>query len=263
MRKKIFYRNNFFGIATSERNQINERIELNNENYLETNDSDNIVRHRGVNRRVEINRIEQPLEVRINSRRMILELLCFVLMPILICIFYFPPRPLSVHWYPEASNTLDTMLIHKEHVNSYLNENILLIEDLKNHLSVYRDKVTKEHVKELLNSFAKANNLAKMDMQSLYRNANTISSTLSKTIRRIETKAKKYSKDEEFTEILNKLDNVVSDHDNLIKDILILLANQRNLLPIMRKSLKEIQDLIHNGLFVQVIPIRAKSKFSC
>jgi hypothetical protein len=168
MGKKKFYRNHFFGIATSERNQINERIELNNENYLETNDSDNIIHHRGVNRRVEINRIEEPLEGKINSRRMVLELLCFVLMPILICMFYFPPRPLRNNWHPEASNTLDTMLSDKEQVNSYLNENILLIEDLKKHMSVYRDKVTKEHVNH-----------------------------------RIETKAKKNGKDEEFKEIIN------------------------------------------------------------
>jgi hypothetical protein len=122
-------------------------------------------------------------------------------------------------------------------------------------MSVYRDKVTNEHVKELLNSFAMANTVAKMDMQSLYRNSNSLTSDLSRTIHRIETKAKKYAKVEEFEEIMNALNNMKSVKDSLDKDILILLANQRNLLPIMRKSLKEIQGLIHNGLSVQVIPI--------
>jgi hypothetical protein len=221
----------------------------------ETNNFNNEIRNREVNRPLG----ENP------KLFMILTLFLTVLIPVIVSwlipsIFYFPPRPLSVHWYPEASNTLDTMLIHKEHVNSYLNENILLIEDLKNHMSVYRDNITKEHVKELLNSFAMANNLAKMDMQSLYRNANTLTSALSKTIHRIETKAKNNGKDEEFKEIIKALDNVKSGQENLDKDILILLTNQRNLLPIMRKSLKEIQDLIHNGLFVQVIPIVEQNK---
>lgn len=63
------------------------------------------------------------------------------------------PKPIHLHWHPEASHAIVRMLGHKANVESILKENILLIEELKNHMAFYKSGKVQQSVKKLLSIF--------------------------------------------------------------------------------------------------------------
>ena len=145
------------------------------------------------------------------------------------------------------------MIEYKDNVKSTLKENILLIEDLKNHMSVYKSGEVKESVAELLSLFQSKARDSKINIEKLYTNYKTIESSIDGIIQHIEKKVHK--NDETFTDTLGVLNQISESQKEMYKYIKVMILRHMDVLPLMKQSLKAIQASIYNGLYIKTLPL--------
>lgn len=214
-----------------------------------------------INRYFKSDRVEPERNITLRN------VFCVVAFPILVGfgtahwfgqnLFDFP-KPIHVNWHPEASQAIVRMIEYKDNVKSILKENILLIEDLKNHMSVYKSGEVKESVAELLSLFRSKDRDSKIDIEKLYTNYKQIKSSFDGIIQHIETKVDK--KDETFTATLSVLNQISESQKEMYKYIKVMVLSHMHVVPLMKQSLKAIQASIHNGLYIETLPLVEKNQ---
>ena len=162
------------------------------------------------------------------------------------------PRPARYNWFPDATIIIDMMITDRDNLQSNLKDHILSIEELKRHASMYHDKSVQKNVDELVRNLATGVRQVNKEITDLYVSSDKVVSTYRRTYELIESKAKKAGRLAEANDLLVALNQSSEKYEALQRSLLVLVTNQRKVLPILKEQTQSLQALIQEGRLVEV-----------
>ncbi|UJR13212.1 hypothetical protein I4U23_000234 [Adineta vaga] len=161
-------------------------------------------------------------------------------------------RPVLRHWYPDATIALETLRTNRDNLHSNLSRQILSIEELQRHASMYHDETIQANVDEFIRVLGEGVRHTSKELADVYILSEKMPSTFRRAYKSIEARAKKIGKLSEVNELLAELNKSAEKHEKFMRALQASVVHQQKILPILKKQTQSIQTLVREDQLVEI-----------
>lgn len=162
------------------------------------------------------------------------------------------PKSVRYNWYPDATSTLEVMIVDRDNLQSNLSRQILSIEELQHHSNMYHNKTVQVDVDEFVHTLVGGVRQATKELSDAYLLSEKMPSLFRRTHERIESQAKKTGRLSEANDLLIALNKTSDRYEVLQRTLQASVIHQQKILPILKEQTQSMQVLVQEDRLVEI-----------